>query len=159
MWNAATNCGIAVIAMRRAIVGADDAADARGRRRSGPRSTRRRARQHAQVVTIGDRHADHAVAVAAARALRARQAAQREDEQHAGGEIEQGGDVGFMVAPSGLLIVGPLQESDRVPGGIIDVQEDAAPRLDFRRPMRLNAGAGQHCYGARPRPRSRTQLQ
>ena len=50
-------------------------------RNSGRRSAERRRN--------GDRHAEHAEHVAVARGHRARQPAQREDEQHAGGEIEQ----------------------------------------------------------------------
>ncbi len=42
----------------------------------------------------GERHAEHAEQVAAARGLRARQPAQRHDEEHRSEEIEQGDEVG-----------------------------------------------------------------
>ncbi len=42
-----------------------------------------------KVVRDGERHAEHAVAIAAPRGYGARQPAQRENEQHARNEIKQ----------------------------------------------------------------------
>ena len=92
-WNAATSSGIEVIGTRRAITAPTPPPMARpnttsvagaeaGRRMGGERRHHR------------DRHADHAEQVAAPARFRARQAAQRQDEEHAGDEVEQCGQIG-----------------------------------------------------------------
>ena len=74
-------------------VGADRAADAKTQDDQECGETRPRLTQLRQGGGDGNRHAGHAVEVAAPRAFRARQTAQRQDEQHAGGQIEQRDDV------------------------------------------------------------------
>ena len=91
-WNAATSSGIAVIGIRRAVTAP-----------MPPPRPRPPAIRH-QVSGIagrdgerrhhGDGHADHAGGVATPRGCRARQAAQRQDEQHAGDEIERRDEIG-----------------------------------------------------------------
>jgi hypothetical protein len=51
------------------------------------------AADHGERGADRDRHADHAEEIALARRGRARQPAQREDEEHAGDEIEQRDDI------------------------------------------------------------------
>ena len=99
---------------RRAAASPSSGWCARARRRSRRRWRRRRSPAttprpldgglSASVVSDGDRHADHAEAVALARRRRRRQAAQGEDEQDAGDEIEEGGEIGVH-GSSALLLV------------------------------------------------------
>ena len=72
---------------------ADDAADGEPGDDQSPGQCIAYARDE-QRRDDGDDHADHAVAVAVARAFGRRQAAQRENEQHARDEIGEGGEIG-----------------------------------------------------------------
>ena len=83
-----------VIGTRRAITAPMPPPMRDAERRPAPRRRCRPADATASVVTIGDRHADHAEQVALPAGLRARQPAQRQDEQDAGDEIEQRGEIG-----------------------------------------------------------------
>ena len=59
--------------------------------RPAERIRRRRAEERGEH---GNRHAHHAELIAPPARLRMRQAAQRQDEEHAGDEIEEGGEAG-----------------------------------------------------------------
>ena len=60
----------------------------------------------------GERHADHAVAVAGARRRhRRRQPAQRQDEQHARNEIGDGGEIGLKKRARSLFFLPPALSS------------------------------------------------
>ena len=92
-WNAATSSGIEVIGTLRAITAPMPPP------RPSPATTRIQAPAPAggcaaSVVSDRDHHADDAEHVAAAARFRARQPAQRQDEQDARDEIEQRGDIG-----------------------------------------------------------------
>ena len=89
-WKAATSSGIDVIGTRRAITAPMPPPMAMPSDHQHPSASAgrrmRRQRRHDR-----DRHADHAEQIAAPAGLRARQPAQRQDEQDAGDEIEQRG--------------------------------------------------------------------
>ena len=79
----------------------------------------------------GDRHADHAEAVALAGSRRRRQAAQRENEQDAGDEIEEGGEVGAHLAASFFLYIASMRSVTRKPPNMFT---DA--RISARKPTK-----------------------
>jgi hypothetical protein len=96
-WKAATSCGIAVM-HDAARIGADAAADGDApiTRSQLPTPGGDRQRRH-----DGDRHADHAEEVALPLVSGMRQAAQRQDEQDAGDEVEKGCEIGaHRLSPS-----------------------------------------------------------
>ena len=112
--------------------------DELGRRCSGQRG------QH------GDGHADHAEHVAAPRGLRARQPAQRQDEQHARDEIEQRDEIGLMVtlcAASALRLLFLLVHAEHALG-----DEEAAENVHRRHDQRHETERLRQLGPARRRP-------
>ena len=92
-WNAATSCGSAVIWMRCATTAPIEPPMTMPTHDQHP-GGERHAADAQQRGDHRDRHADHAEQVAAAGGLRIGQAAQRQDEQDAGDEIAERGQVG-----------------------------------------------------------------
>ena len=138
-WKAATSCGIEVMAMRRAMTAPTPPPMARPSTiRPKPPADGRGQRQRGDD---GDGHADHAVDVALAAGGRMRQAAQRQDEQDAGDEIEEGSEVGVQRSLLLLLVHGQHALGD----------EEAAEDVDRDQHQRDEAEAGRQ----RRRPRCR----
>ena len=87
--------------------GADDAADAEAGAEQDPGERQLRVGD-GEGRGHGDEHAEHAGIVAAPRGGRARQAAQGENEQDAGDEIEPGDEIGrqhFTLPPWALMLI------------------------------------------------------
>ena len=100
-WKAATSCGIAVIGTRLAITAPMPPPMARPSDHQRPAGETVRRRSEGERREDGERHADHAVEVALPRRRRMRQAAQRQDEQDAGDEVEKVREVGrHRLSPS-----------------------------------------------------------
>ncbi len=151
-WKAATSSGIEVIGTRRAITApmpppiampsttSDPGADA-GRRMRGERGDDR------------DRHADHAEQIAAPARLRAGQPAQRQDEQDAGDEIEQRGEIGGhrLRAPYFFLLVHRQHAlGDQEAAEDVDRGKDQRDEAERARPDRAAVVADER----RRRPRA-----
>ena len=92
-WKAATSSGIEVIGTRRAITAPSAAADRDADDHQHPGGEARR-RMSGERRRDRNRHADHAEQIAAPAGLGMRQAAQRQDEQDAGDQIGQRGEIG-----------------------------------------------------------------
>ena len=120
---------------------------AKPRMHQHPREEARR-RLSASVVSDGERHADHAVAVALPRGGGRRQAAQRQDEQDAGDEIEEGGEIGVHVASALLLVHREHALGDEEPA------EDVHRREDERDEADELARRSSRCRPPRRRPKA-----
>ena len=93
----------------------------------GERTRRRTNRQRRHN---GDRHADHAEAVALTRGRRRRQSSQRQNEQNAGDEIEQSGEVGVHAASALLLVHRQHALGDQKAAENVDRGEDERNEAD-----------------------------
>ena len=84
------------------------------------------------MVSDGDPHADHAVEVALPGRGRVRQAAQRQDEQDAGDEIEKGGR-GWLTSPQPFfLYMASMRCGDEEAAEDVDRGEDSAMKPSAR---------------------------
>ena len=88
------------------------------------------------VVSDGDAHADHAVEVALAAGRRGGQAAQREDEQDAGDEIEKGRDIGGHRAQPFFLYMASMRWVTRKPPKMFTLARIRAMKPKHARPER-----------------------
>src|SRR6476660_8947373 len=76
---------------------------------------RTRRRTNPQRGHNGDRHTDHAEAVALTRGRRRRQSSQRQNEQNAGDEIEQSGEVGVHRRQPFFLYIASMRSVTKKP--------------------------------------------
>ena len=111
---------------------ADAAADGDAEHDEAERAPARRGDE--QRRHDGDRHADHAEIVALPRCLRVRQAAQRQDEEDAGDEVEQRGDVGVDHLLRLLLVHGEHALGDEEAAENVDRGEHDAEEAECARP-------------------------
>ena len=136
-WKAATSSGIDVIGTRRAITAPMPPPMAMPPITS-TQATGLGRRMRAERGEHGDRHADHAEQVALPAGLRARQPAQRQDEQDAGDEIEQRGEIRRSLRVSLLFLLVHRQHAlgDQEAAEDVHRGEDQRDEAERARPER-----------------------